>query len=509
MMGYREQQWRHRLKTAVWLVFLALLLAALPASAQEDPTRPPAEALLVTSPADSQVVYAASGTGFYRSQDGSETWTLLPALPGPASTLQPAHHDPELVYVGLTSGGVVRSFSGGETWQSINDGLGMMPGTNLGISALAVDPNDDAILYAATGYWLGTSTVRFSPVAIQFSADSGAHWLPLAELPLSLNPIRSLEAVAGQTLTVDATAQDGTRQRRTADNATLSIILEATGAPVGRRAAAAQALGLLGDPAAIPALVRTLNTASGSDSPDAVLAGRAAEALGRLQAAEAVPALEQAFLSPDAFATGPAARALARIGTEEALAPLYSSLNSAEMTPTRHAAMSALEELGSQAIPGLLRLAAASGPATQRNAVEMLGWIGDPAALDGLLVALESENPEVRAQAAWSLGELGQPEAREALAQAAASDSNAEVRLHATQALTRLPVAPPPVSVAPPPEAQLPPGELEVTEPARAPGVPASLLPILRWILLGVILGLAILLPWYQNVREERRRRHN
>lgn len=33
----------------------------------------------------------------------------------------------------------------------------MEPGVILGVSALGLDPQDDSLLYAATGYWLGTS----------------------------------------------------------------------------------------------------------------------------------------------------------------------------------------------------------------------------------------------------------------------------------------------------------------------------------------------------------------
>ena len=87
----------------------------------------------------------------------------------------------------------------------------MDPGVILGVSALGLDPQDDSLLYAATGYWLGTSQVRFSPAAIIVSSDSGATWRHFAQLPLSSQRIINLAVEANQFPSVIATAVDGTR----------------------------------------------------------------------------------------------------------------------------------------------------------------------------------------------------------------------------------------------------------------------------------------------------------
>lgn len=462
---------------------------------------------MATSPADPASAYAAAGQTFYASRDGGATWRAIGTLPSGVTALQPANWDAALVYVGTQSSGVFRSYNGGQSWQGVSDGLGLLPGTILEVRALALDDKDDRIVYAATGFWLGTTTMHYSPVALTFSTDGGTAWLPLAELPLGSQPVEQLVPLDGQPLALRAIAADGATRQYVAETTPLVAMLGATEETAGRRAAAARALGMLGDPSAVPALVSALET----DEP--VLATAVAEALGRLQAVEAVPTLARVLHSPDAAAPSAAANALAAIGTPEALDALMAALGSDEMTAARHAAMSALETLGSPAVPGLLNLAATGDVAAQRNAVELLGWIGDPAALDGLLAALQAVDDGVRAQAAWALGELGDPAALEALASAASGDASAQVRLQATQAMARLPqvegaLAQAPAQIAPAPETAAQPGTV-VTDEGRSPAAPNELLPILRWLLLALVLILAALLPWYQNLREERRNRHN
>lgn len=494
----------------VWIVSASLLATVLPASAQTAGYSLPAGVeLVIASPVEAGVIYAAVGNTVYRSVDSGQTWLTLAALPSRVTALLPANRTPALLYAATESGGILRSLDGGQAWQPINQGLGLLPGTILEVSALSLDPDDDSLIYAATGYWLGSTEVHFSPVAILASLDGGANWLGIAALPLSSQRVIDLAAVAGQPLTVEARAANGEVQRYAARAETLSALLADPQATPAQRAAAAQALGVLGDQTAVPVLAAAI------DSGDVLVVNRAAEALGTLRAAEAIPALQAALLAEDALAPGAAAHALAGIATPEAMAVLVAALDSDPMTPARHAAMSALEEAGSLAVPALLAVTAGNRSAAQRNAVELLGWIGDPAAVDALVTALQSEDAAVRAQAAWALGELAIPSAGEALARAAAEDVDADVRLQATQALARLP-APLPVAAAEPAApaaAQAPPARVSETSvgssSSGASNLLTMLMPTLRWVLLAAVLGLAALLPWYQNVREQRRRRRN
>ena len=196
----------------IGLVMFGVLAAARPASAQT-PTPPEGTMLVAMSPMNPEVIYAAAGRTLYRSDDGSQTWAEVTSLPSVISALQPAHHSADLVYAGTESAGIWHSFDRGLSWQASGEGLGMDPGVILGVSALALDPQDDSLLYAATGYWLGTSQVRFSPVAIMISSDSGATWRHFAQLPLSTQRIISLAGEANKFPSVIATTVDGTKTR--------------------------------------------------------------------------------------------------------------------------------------------------------------------------------------------------------------------------------------------------------------------------------------------------------
>ena len=162
-----------------------------PAGAQS-PTLPTGAATTVFSPANDTIAYAAHGRTIYRSDNGGLTWIETATLPSVVTTIAAANHDPSLVYIGSESRGIYRSFDGGTSWQAVSDGLGMTPGAILEVSALAIDPHSDQGLIAATGYWLGTSQMRFSPVAIMASSDGGATWLELTSLPLNSGRITGL-----------------------------------------------------------------------------------------------------------------------------------------------------------------------------------------------------------------------------------------------------------------------------------------------------------------------------
>jgi photosystem II stability/assembly factor-like uncharacterized protein len=136
---------------------------------------------LVLDPVDPQVVYFARGAGTVRSTDGGETWwesTLSRQCLGEevatagSWALAIAPGDRQMLYEGtgynsLTSqAGLYKTTDGGKTWQVINSGLpgwtGPCPSflstTIEHIYALAVDPADSQIVYAATSEGLYRTT---------------------------------------------------------------------------------------------------------------------------------------------------------------------------------------------------------------------------------------------------------------------------------------------------------------------------------------------------------------
>lgn len=508
-----------RMTTHIGIVIIAasLLLVGLsaaPVAAQE--LVPPVGADIITvSPVQSEVAFAAAGATIYRTDDGGATWQEVGQLASPVRSLTVTAGDTPTLLAGTATAGVYRSFDSGATWQAANDGLGMTPGAILEVNALGAAQQDPRIIYAATGYRLGTSTVRFTPAALLVSADSGATWLPLASLPLNSPRFTGLAAVAGQPLTVEAISEDGSSLTYSIDGAVLAALLETTDVSTVRQAAAARALGLLGDANAVPALL----TAAQGNNPQVATA--AVESLGILQEDSAVPTLASLLTKPQAASLATVAEALAAIGTPDAFVTLHAALASDTITPARHAAMGALERLGSAAVPGLLEQVGSESAVVQRNAIEMLGWIADPAATDALAAALQASDPAVRSQAAWALGEtlanVAEPgdvqiAARQSLAATAAGDLSPDVRMHATQSLARLPQQPVVVADASASDAAVASSSYAPVGQRAGLQLPAWLaaaLPVLRWLVLGLALAAIAALPWLQNARDHRRRRRN
>lgn len=490
------------------LVLVSGMVAAITPVAAQGPAFPEGAKAAVSSPADNEIAYAAKDRTIYRSDDGGQSWAEAATLPSVVTTITPANQDPSLVYIGTESGGIFRSFDEGTSWQAINDGLGMTPGAILEVSALAIDPQRDHVLVAATGYWLGTSQMHFSPLAIMASSDSGATWLQLTSLPLNGSRVTSLLPDASRPLAGSAQTQIGVTIEYDANVEALTALLADTNASSAQRVAAAQALGLVQGAAAIPVLTEALN------SDDIRLAVAAAQALGAMQATQAVPALRQMLNSSNTASPSAAAEALAAIGTPEATDALFQALGNETTPSVQHAAKSAIEQPGSPAVAGLLALMANGAPTARRAAAEMLGWIADPASVDGLVTALQSEDPELRGQVAWALGEIGNSTAQQTLTTLAANDPNPDVRLQATQALAHQP-EPPRMTFEPAaPETQLKGAQPVSTATIqntglRTPEWLSAILPALRWLILVIVLALVAFLPWYQTSRENRRQRHN
>jgi hypothetical protein len=105
------------------------------------------------APSDPNVVYALGNYGgISRSTDGGSTWTPitagLPDVLAIAITVDPLH--PNTVFVGTFRGGIATTTDGGATWTSRNTGLPVSAGSFPYISALAIDPQTPATMYAAT-----------------------------------------------------------------------------------------------------------------------------------------------------------------------------------------------------------------------------------------------------------------------------------------------------------------------------------------------------------------------
>lgn len=140
---------------AVCLLVLPLLILgqASPAAAKAftwaGPHGGPVNAL-VLQPGSSNILYAGTRGGVFKSVDGGATW--LPPGEGPPVTnvlsiaVDPAH--PAIVYAGLDQGGVHKSIDGGAHWTDIGGGLPEKPYPQPSGYSLVVTPS--GAVYVAT-----------------------------------------------------------------------------------------------------------------------------------------------------------------------------------------------------------------------------------------------------------------------------------------------------------------------------------------------------------------------
>ncbi|MCX6339425.1 MAG: YCF48-related protein [Candidatus Aureabacteria bacterium] len=115
-------------------------------------------------PFDSQVVYAGTPDGVFKSKNGGSSWERVLSQSKVTQSVSVDLVNPEIVYLG-TSGGVYKSVDGGASWKEI--GSDVLAKKN--VKKLAVAPSDSKALYAAT------------TDGVYGSADGGAKWQDLSK----------------------------------------------------------------------------------------------------------------------------------------------------------------------------------------------------------------------------------------------------------------------------------------------------------------------------------------
>jgi len=114
------------------------------------------------------VLYALTETGLFKNIGGY--WSAIVSPDTPISLTVGRTNN---IYVGTATTGLICSTDDGETWQAINDGLGLMPGASLRVTALTVDDIDDKHLVVATAYSIGK---KLAPIGVYESYDGGKTW---------------------------------------------------------------------------------------------------------------------------------------------------------------------------------------------------------------------------------------------------------------------------------------------------------------------------------------------
>jgi photosystem II stability/assembly factor-like uncharacterized protein len=121
-------------------------------------------------------LYALTNDGLYATS--GNTWQKLSPPEQAVVSLAVAPDDPQRLYAGGASTGVYRSTDGGQSWERMDNGIDMIPGVALRVTALTVDEQDPQRVLAAAAYGLGD---RLTPGGVYESRDAGATWRKLTE----------------------------------------------------------------------------------------------------------------------------------------------------------------------------------------------------------------------------------------------------------------------------------------------------------------------------------------
>jgi photosystem II stability/assembly factor-like uncharacterized protein len=116
-------------------------------------------------------IYEVDGP-FYRTDDGGESWVQATTPPERLSSLAVDPKEPRTLYA-VTASGLFRSTTGGNGWDAVSNTTAAPWDAwdrRGGQVAIAVDPGDSSVLYAAF-----TDT---RPTSVYRSADRGATWNP-------------------------------------------------------------------------------------------------------------------------------------------------------------------------------------------------------------------------------------------------------------------------------------------------------------------------------------------
>ena len=122
-------------------------------------------------------IYAVTNEGAFVSS--GEAWQRLDTLPELPVSLAVAPGNPQILYAGGSSMGVSRSTDGGQSWHTVNNGILVVPGAALRITALEVDENDANHVVAATAWSLGGHLVGST---LYESRSGGLNWVKIADV---------------------------------------------------------------------------------------------------------------------------------------------------------------------------------------------------------------------------------------------------------------------------------------------------------------------------------------
>lgn len=144
------------------------------------------------------MAFARTDNNLYRAENFGLQWVTVNNLKSIPTAMAIAGDDP-VVYVGTVDRGLLKSMDDGFTWTLANEGLNVAPGSRLQISALTVDPAQPNVLYVASNYLYGSTTVYNTPSVVALSMNEARTWTALDEATVLDGTIARLLPVAGET----------------------------------------------------------------------------------------------------------------------------------------------------------------------------------------------------------------------------------------------------------------------------------------------------------------------
>jgi hypothetical protein len=181
------------------------------------------------------------------------------------------------------------------------------------------------------------------------------------------------------------------------EKATRYLTLELDHVDPGARLGIVEALGEIGDPTAVPSLVRALSLEKSGEVRWAI-----ALALGNAGDPAAIPPLVQALRDPDKYVRFGTAMALGKLGWEP------SGEDRALLLIARQE-WDSLPALGARALQPLLWATRDPDPSIRARAVDLLGALGDARGADACDLVLRDPDSEVRWRAVLALPRCGIP----------------------------------------------------------------------------------------------------
>lgn len=153
---------------------------------------------IVLDEAGTGMAFARTDNNLYRAENFGLKWVTVNNLKSLPTALAIAGTDP-VIYVGTVDRGLLKSQDGGFTWALANDGLNMIPGSRLQISALTVDPAQSHVLYVASNYLYGSTTAHSTPSVVALSVNEARTWNLLDDSMVLEGTIAKLLPVANNT----------------------------------------------------------------------------------------------------------------------------------------------------------------------------------------------------------------------------------------------------------------------------------------------------------------------